>query len=285
MRARRLRHAVLLLPLAFAGCRVELNRGLPERDANETVAVLMRAGVPASRSPETKDSARGPGAQERTYTVSVDEARFADAVDALRAAGLPRERAVPFSDLFRGNGLVPSPTEERARLLFATNQALSRTIADIDGVVAAHVHVVLPEPDPLRRDPAPATASVLIRHAPDALPQLGALLPQIKKLVTNAVTGLSYDRVEVAMVPAEAPRPAVAQPLAREFGLWVHPDSLPLLRGAVGGALAAASALLAGGLWWWWKRRPVAGAGGHLSPAHPARGVLGRAAALRGFLR
>ena len=49
-------------------------------------------------------------------------------------------------------------------LIYALSEELSRTVSEIDGVISARVHVVLPENDPLRRDLVPSSASVFIRH-------------------------------------------------------------------------------------------------------------------------
>jgi len=49
-------------------------------------------------------------------------------------------------------------------MIYALSEELSRTVSEIDGVISARVHVVLPENDPLRRDLVPSSASVFIRH-------------------------------------------------------------------------------------------------------------------------
>ncbi len=233
---RRSRPTILLLAaLLLSGCRVELHRGLGEREANEIVAVLMRQGITAERLADPKD---------RTITVRVEEGRFADAVEVLRTHGLPRQQFRSMGDVFRGEGLVASPTEERARLIWAMGQELSRTVAEIDGVLSARVHLVLPENDPLRRGATPSSAAVFIRHAQEA--PVAQLVPQIKLLVANGVAGLSYDRVAVTLVPAAAALAPATAPPAMEpvLGLWVHADSAPRLRAALMAGAAALAVLL-----------------------------------------
>lgn len=219
--------------LLLGGCKAELHRGLSEVEANEIVAVLLRAGIPASRSVE----------KAGTLTVAVDDGRFADAVELLRGHGLPRRQHATVTDIFKGDGLVASPTEERARYIYALSEGLAGTIAQIDGVLSARVHIVLPETDALRRDPAPSSAAVFIRHAPGAA--VGDAVPQIKMLVANAVSGLSYDKVSVVVVPAAvtaSPVQAEAGAIVPVLGLWVHRDSA----GALQLALACGGALLLG---------------------------------------
>lgn len=245
------RLALLLLPLALAACKVELNRDLSEREANEIVALLLRAGVPAERG-QAAVAAGGAGTAARSSTVRIPEARFADAVEVLRAAGLPRQQFSTMGEVFRGEGLVASPTEERARYVWAMGQELSRTVSEIDGVLSARVHLVLPENDPLRRETTPGSASVFIRHAPEAA--VAGLVPQIKEMVASALPGLSYDRVAVTLVAAAAPqvaREGTMQPAAVEqvFGIWVHGESAGVLRLLMGGG-AVLGLLLLGLLGW-----------------------------------
>ena len=102
---------------------------------------------------------------ERLYPF---ESRFADAVDLLRSHGLPKRQHATVTDIFKGDSMVASPTEERARYVYAISEGLAGTIAQIDGVLSARVHIVLPDNEGLRRDPAPSSAAVFIRHAPEA---------------------------------------------------------------------------------------------------------------------
>ena len=238
--------------LAVAGCKTQLSSGLSERDANEEVALLLRSGIPASRDADVKT---------QTLTVSVEQSRFADAVDVLRAHGLPHQHYDSITDVFKGGGLVASPTEERARMIYALGQELSRTVSEIDGVLSARVQIVLPDNDPLKRDTPPSSASVFIRSTPDA--RVGELVPQIKMLVANGVSGLSYDKVSVVLAPAAAAAPDIAgaAPQMQDVaGLWVARGEAPLLQVVLvaGGAAIVALAGLAGWLFWCLRgrRRP-----------------------------
>lgn len=238
----------LLGALLLAGCNVELNTGLTEREANEEVAILLRHGIPAARAANAK---------EHTLTVTVEEGRFADAVEVLRAQGLPRSHYAAISDVFRGGGLVTSPGEERMRMVYALGEALSGTIAQIDGVLTARVHIVLPDNDPLRRDAPPTSAAVFIRHAPGA--PVDRLVPQIKQLVANGVAGLAYDRVSVVLVPAEQPVPGSAERPAPELrqvaGLWLDRGSVGTLQAMLAAGAAAIALLAALSGWLAWRAR------------------------------
>jgi type III secretion protein J len=221
----------LLALVLLAGCKTELNAGLTERQANEETALLLRNGIPASRDIDPKTN---------TLTVWVEQSRFADAVDLLRAHGLPRPHYDSIADVFKGNGLIVSPTEDRARMIYALSEELSHTIADIDGVLAARVQIVIPDNDPLRRDAMPASASVFVKYKRGS--QVSELVPQIKMLVSGGVSGLSYDKVDVVLVPAELPPPPAAPTGMQEvYGIWVYSGSAEALRLV----LATAAGLLA----------------------------------------
>ena len=252
MTARRILPLVALLLLA--ACKTQLNAGLTERQANEETALLLRSGIPASRDVDPKTG---------TLTVWVEQSRFADAVDLLRVHGLPKQHFDSIADVFKGNGLVVSPTEDRARMVYALDEELSRTISDIDGVLSARVNIVIPDNDPLQQNVPPASASVVVRYRPDS--RVDTLMPQIKMLVAGGVAGLSYDKVDVVLLPAAMQQPET-QPMQMEevYGIWVYRGSAQAVRLL----LAAAAGMLAllvgigGRLAWGARRRFGAWPGG-----------------------
>jgi type III secretion protein J len=207
----------MLCCAALQGCKSELYTNLNEREANSMVAALLERGIPAGRVAQK-------GGQ---MTVVVDDARFAEAVKLLNESGFPKDRFANMGDVFKRDGLVASPVQERAQMIYALSEELSRTVSEIDGVLSARVHVVLPENDPLRRDLVPSSASVFIRH--EASLQINNLIPQIKALVANSIAGLSYEKVSVVPVAAP-PRPQTprseAASLTSFMGLWIHSASL-----------------------------------------------------------
>jgi type III secretion protein J len=234
-----------VLTLLLAACsRQELYSQLTERQANEMVAALRAAHIDAEKQ-----------VQEGHFTVLTDSGDFARAVQVLNAQGLPRESFDSMGKVFKREGFVSSPLEEHARLLHAMSQEISNTLGNIDGVVTARVHLVVPARNPLADKPQPAAASVFIKHRPDR--DLSQQVAQIKALVVNSVEGLSYDNVTVALFPADAlpsdgsaPAKAGTAAAAAPAG----PLETPLLSGGVAGALA----LLGGGVLWWRRRGSAA---------------------------
>jgi len=181
------------------------------------------------------------------YTVVVDKARFADSIAILNEAGLPKQEFQTMGQVFKKDGLVSSPMQERAQMIFALSQELSRTVSEIDGVLSARVHLVLPENDPLRQQLVPSSASVFIRHRSDAA--VGNLVPQVKMLVANGVAGLSYDKVSVILVPVDAQKATQGQDpeMVSFFGLWMYRNNLAQAMWMFFGLIALV-VLLAGGL-------------------------------------
>jgi type III secretion protein J len=236
---RKVRVLALCAAVLAAGCsNQELYSQLTERQANEMVAVLRQAGIEADKK-----------VTDGRFSVLAPRGDFSDAVRVLNAQGYPRESFDSMGKVFKREGFVSSPLEERARLVHALSQEISNTIASIDGVVTARVHLVVPDRHPLLDKPQPAAASVFIKHRPDK--DLTPQVTQIKALVVNSLEGLSYDHVTVALFPAEAmptteaARVMAAGPAGRQAALQV-----PLLLGA-----AAGGAVLLGGALLWWRRR------------------------------
>lgn len=216
----RLRWLVLGLALLLAACgsRVELFSAANESEANEVLSVLLDAGISAQKA-TTKTG----------VAVSVDGQQVARALDILRARGLPRERFDGMGQIFRKEGLVSSPLEERARYIYALSQELTNTLSQMDGVLAARVHVVLPERGGVGENTTPSTAAVFIKH--QAGYNLDALQPQIRKLVTHAIPGLTEDRVSIALVSAQpaAAASAAGHATRQVLGIEVGEGSLVTL--------------------------------------------------------
>src|SRR5690606_35222851 len=138
MSSRRLRLLqVLLLMFLLQGCDSALYTNLSELEANKMLAALLGEGISAGRD------LQGDG----LITVTVPEDRFAEAVALLNEAGLPAQKFSSMGDVFKSNSLVASPVQERAQMIYALSEEISHTVSQIDGVLSARVHVVLPDND------------------------------------------------------------------------------------------------------------------------------------------
>ncbi len=202
----------LVLLLAACGSRVELLKDVTEAEANEALAVLLQAGISAGKLP----------GKEGVVSLDVEQSQVARAITILNAEGLPHERYAKMGDVFRKEGLISSPLEERARYLWALSQELSATVSHIDGVIKARVHVVLPERSSGGDPATPSSAAVFIKHK--AGYNLDDAIPQVKRLVSNSIPGLSADKVTVVMLaaspkppePVGSPVPAVLGAIAND---------------------------------------------------------------------
>lgn len=170
--------------------RIELLQGVSESEANEALAALIDGGIKAGKLPG-KDGLVG---------LDVDSSDVARAISILRAEGLPKERYAKMGEVFRKEGLISSPLEERARYLWALSQELSATVSQIDGVIKARVHVVLPERSSGGDPAVPSSAAVFIKYKVGI--NLDDAVPQVKRLIANSIPGLSADKVTVILLAA-----------------------------------------------------------------------------------
>jgi len=179
---------VLVAMLALAGCDQEiLYSHLDEQQANEVAAALLRANIDIDK----RQAERG-----GEWTVLVSKKDLPAAVSLLEAAGLPRHSHPSMGEVFKKEGFVASPTEDKARYLYALSEELSDTLHQLDGVVSARVHVALPDKDLIGDKAESASASVVIVTEPGAHVQERET--DIKAIVKDAVEGLDNpDRVTV----------------------------------------------------------------------------------------
>ncbi|MEO6953609.1 MAG: secretion protein [Polyangia bacterium] len=186
----RLHHLALLVPLCLAlsaaGCGVDLEHGLDERQANQVAALLEGHGIAV-------DKARDEGTETTGWKISVPRGELGRAFTLLEANDLPRRDRRP--DALAERSLLPSNGEEQARLESARGAELERTLERIPGVLSARVHLALPDSTRLDAQPAPPRASVLLRTSGTLSVDEAAL----QRLVAGAVTGLSEQSVAIVI--------------------------------------------------------------------------------------
>lgn len=205
-----LRVLPILWLLVLSGCKVDLYASLNEAEANQILGALTADGIDAEKVRASESDA---GGGNGGWSVRVEESQLSHALEILRSEGLPGERFASLGQVFQKQGLVATPTEERMRYIYALSQELSETLRNIDGVVTARVHVVVPATDPLSDKIRPSSAAVFIKHRPDV--DLRLLVPTVKDMVAHSIEGVTHDSVSLSLVEA---RPYTPVPVATHPG-------------------------------------------------------------------
>ncbi|WP_020410928.1 type III secretion system inner membrane ring lipoprotein SctJ [Hahella ganghwensis] len=184
----RYRAVFLTLLLLLTGCEQSpLYSSLTEQQANEVEAALLQAEI---------DAAKVRAENGEDWAIKVSRDQLPQAMAVLREQGLPRVDSLSMGDIFRKEGFVSSPVEERARYLYALSQELSATLMEIDGVVSARVHVALPQHGLLDEERDSASVSVVIIQQPSV--DLSIHETDIKAIITDGVEGVDdVNRVTV----------------------------------------------------------------------------------------
>jgi type III secretion protein J len=202
--------AIATLLLISAGCRNrDVASGLNEQDAQEIVVVLKQNGIDAAASKNSGGDRDAPA----TWTVATrgNSQEMVLAWRILQENGLPRQKVKGLEEVFSTTGMIPTASEEKAKLLLALSGELSRTLKSIQGVVDARVQLVLPENSPLldRAQWSPPTASVLVKYRGSQPP---VTQDEVKSLVARGIEGLQGDnvavvfkRTEPVQLPARSP--------------------------------------------------------------------------------
>jgi type III secretion protein J len=196
---------IMSLTMLLSACLShDLQTGLSQQEAQEIVVLLNENGIDASA---TKAAAEKKGEEKWSVIVHGGDQNLARAWRVLEQNGLPRQKDKGLEDVFSSSGMIPTATEERARLLTGISGEINRTLKSVAGVVDTRVMVVLPDSSPLldKTDRVPPTASVLIKYRGNELPLTEE---DVKKLVARAVEGLQPENVAVVYKKIELKQPA-----------------------------------------------------------------------------
>jgi len=185
----------LLWVISTAGCNGDtvLNSQLEENEANEIIATLNKNNISTRKLSEKNGIA-----------IAINKSDIEDAVLILNAAGLPRKEKTNLGAVFHKSGMISSPMEERARYIYALSQEVESTLLQIDGVVTARVHVVLPERIAAGEPVQPASVSVFIKYQPSLDPD--NVEYRIRNLVSKSIPGITEknsDNIAITFFPAQ----------------------------------------------------------------------------------
>jgi len=222
----RLSSLLLLIVLCACGKVVDLQSGLKDADANEMVTVLNRHGIDAQKR-ITKEG----------VALSVKDTDIARATEALSAAGLPRRNLSNLGQVFKKEGMISTPLEERVRYIHGLSSELEYTLQQFDHVVSARVHVVLPERVAPGEPIQPSSAAVFIKYVPPL--DEDAVVPRVRNLVASSIPGLSSEegrgKVSVVLAASELTAPAVE---------WTTVGPFQVMADSAGGLIVAFTSMI-----------------------------------------
>jgi type III secretion protein J len=209
----KIRRLALIFALSFClvACRADLYQNLPESSANELLVALLERDISAEKVNRGKNG----------FAITVQKEEMLRSLEILRDLGLPQSGYEGLGVVFRKEGMMSSPLEERARYSYALSQELAASCSRLDGIVNARVHVVLQEKNVLTGAVTPASAAVMLRHTPDA--PVDRYIPQIRSMVVQAVPDVEPDRVSVLTFPVmgDITRPATLPVRKNETMIWL----------------------------------------------------------------
>jgi type III secretion protein J len=211
---------ILTCVIVLSACdEAILYKNVEENDANLMTSVLIREGMDATRM-ANKDG---------TYNIVIqDGSYFPEAIDALSLRGFPRMKFENLCTIFKGDGMVSTPVEQKARYTCAKAQELSGSLTELDGISMARVHLVLSETDPISRKVKSASASVMIKYKTGM--DIDTLIPKVKQLISYAVEELPYQNVSVMLSEEVGRKEAmIAQAFQRPNAEQSQPEETPNL--------------------------------------------------------
>jgi type III secretion protein J len=217
-----MRCLALLMWLGTAACRERIQHGLDERQANELQTVLLERGLEARKVPE--------GGKKPSWSIEVEEAQASAAVRILAELGLPRPVAETGCDVFGGGGLLRTPLEEQLCRTRVLERGIEKTLQEMEGVLVARVHLMVPPPARPGQVQGPAKASAMLRTAPGQTERLRQAQEHLQALIAGGVEGLSPGAVSLLVdeastrgefSPASGPSPSRFRVLLGGLGAMV----------------------------------------------------------------
>lgn len=156
--------------------------GVEMREAGEITQRLEQADIPFEL--------RGDGS-----AIFVARSRVLEARMMLSAEGLPSRGSIGYEIFDEPDALGQTQFQQNINRLRALEGELARTIASLDGIASARVHLVLPERQLFAREAEQPSASIVLQLRRDELNP--GQVRAIRNLVASATPGLSAGRVTI----------------------------------------------------------------------------------------
>jgi type III secretion system YscJ/HrcJ family lipoprotein len=213
--------AIAVIVMILAGCnRNSVRKNLTEDQANEVMAVLVFHEVAATKEAQEKEK----------FEVTVPREDLGYALQIVKQYALPRDiLQSPSCAIFKKDGMISVPSEERGRTKCSNSLSLERAVFQgIDGVVTVMANVSYPERDPFIEKQEPPHASVTIKHLKDARIEVD----KVKAIARDSYTGLLAENISVILFEAQViPRATVASNAAgsKLIAFWIAMIGLAVL--------------------------------------------------------
>ena len=203
---------------------------LDEQQGNEMLALLLQHNIDSQKR----------AVKDNMVSLLVVSERIPEAIDLLSRYGYPKRQFATIGDVFNADKLIATPYEDHTRYTYALSQELTDTLSQVDGVMTARVHLVVPQDDD---ETGISSAAVFIKHNPSY--DLDGHIPQMRSIVASSIEGLEYESVNVALFPAKTagsltPGFGVGETLQSVLSIKLSTDSVYLfylLFGGLAGAL------------------------------------------------
>ncbi|MDD3266731.1 MAG: type III secretion inner membrane ring lipoprotein SctJ [Burkholderiales bacterium] len=166
-----------------------LGSTLSEQDSNRLILMLSQNGIDAIKQK----------AKDGTYSLLIANGNKDEAIKVMLSNGIPSNKFTNLGEMFKKDGFISSPIEEKSRFIYALQQQISDMIMQFNGVVSVNTNVSMPITDDILSNDHMSSAAVLVKYKSGY--NMTMYVSKIKRLVTNSVPGLSGDNVEVTMVP------------------------------------------------------------------------------------
>jgi type III secretion protein J len=188
--------ATLALALLATACgEAEIVHGLDEREANAILVVLDTEEIEARKEIEE--------GRVITWKVLVPAKHAADARRLLVDYELPQPRSNRLKDVFAEGGMIPTQSEEKAKMLVGIQGEIEQKLKLIPGVLDVHAQVVIPDKEAVRdvaaARPLPMAAVVIVYLPLDG--KLPYNVEDVQKAVAASVEDMTPERVTVLSYP------------------------------------------------------------------------------------
>lgn len=157
--------------------------GMNDKDASAVADALRQANIPFKLDPIS-------GA------VTVPGDKLHDARLRAAAAGLPKGSSMGMEMLQQDPGLGTSQFIEGARYQLALETELARSVASLQPIKSARVHLAMPKPSAFTQNREPPSASVLVELQPGRMLEAGQV-EAIEHMVAASVPNLTPSNVTV----------------------------------------------------------------------------------------